>query len=78
MSFDKPFASKSEDVAILFGGLMDLTKKIEALEVERKVIIDRPGGLIQLLPTSHNPNLPVSSGYFNYIMGIGKRSKGKQ
>jgi hypothetical protein len=75
MSFDKPFTSKSELVAITFGVVMDLTKKIEALEEKRKLVIDRVGGLIQLIPRSDNPNLPVSSCYFNFIMGIGKRQK---
>jgi hypothetical protein len=43
MSFDKPFTSKAEDVAALFGAFFDLTKKIEVLEVERKIVIDRLG-----------------------------------
>jgi hypothetical protein len=63
MSFDKPFTSRAEDVVILFGSFIDLTKKIELLEKEGNLVIDRLGGLIQLLPRSDNPHLPVSSCY---------------
>jgi hypothetical protein len=73
MSFDKQFTSKSEDVAALFTALTNINGKIELLEIERKAVIDRLGGLISCLPRSDNPNLPVSSCYFDYLMGIGKR-----
>jgi hypothetical protein len=43
MSFDKPFTSKSEDVAVLFTALNNITGKIIVLEIERKQIIDRLG-----------------------------------
>jgi hypothetical protein len=72
MSFDRPYTSKAEDVAVLFTSLTDINGKIELLEKERKTIIDRLGGMISSLPTSDYPDLPLSSSYFNYIIAIGK------
>jgi hypothetical protein len=75
MSFDIPFTSKSEDVTAAFAVIMDLVGKIEVVEKERKIVIDRLGRLISGFWKSDNPNLPVSSCYMNYLMGASKRAK---
>jgi hypothetical protein len=36
MSFDKPFTSRTEDVAVLFGAFFDLTKKLKSWKLNGK------------------------------------------